>query len=86
QEKLEEIYMNQYGKEHFIRIVDQPRCTVVKGTNFCDIGLKSSGNKIVVMSATDNMMKGAAGTAIQNMNLMLGFDEKQGLMFSGFHP
>ena len=51
----------------------------VRGTNFCDIGIKLDGNRIIVISAIDNLLKGASGQAVQNMNVMYGFPETMGL-------
>ncbi len=85
-QELERIYRKYYEKEPFVRLVGQSRSNVVKGTNFCDIGLECSGNKVVITSAIDNLVKGAAGTAVQCMNLMLGFKETKALEFPGFYP
>lgn len=85
-QELEGIYRKHYEKEFFVRLVGQSRSNVVKGTNFCDIGLECSGNKVVVTSAIDNLVKGAAGGAVQCMNLMLGFKETKSLEFPGFYP
>lgn len=68
----------------FVRILDYatpPNTAHVRGTNFCDIGfvLEIQKRRIILMSAIDNLVKGAAGQAVQNMNLMLGFDEGAGL-------
>jgi len=54
----------------------------VRGTNFCDIGFKldERNNRLIIVSAIDNLVKGAAGQAVQNMNIMLGFDETAGLL------
>jgi N-acetyl-gamma-glutamyl-phosphate reductase len=72
----------------FVRVVENsPDINWVKTTNFCDIAAHSNTNKqIVVFSAIDNLVKGAAGQAVQNMNLMFGLDEKTGLVFSGSNP
>jgi N-acetyl-gamma-glutamyl-phosphate reductase len=53
----------------------------VKGTNFCDIGfvIEKTGRRIILMSVIDNLVKGASGQAVQNMNLMMGLDETRGL-------
>ena len=53
----------------------------VKGTNFCDIGfhLEPASGRLILVSAIDNLLKGAAGQAVQNMNIMCGIDEKAGL-------
>jgi N-acetyl-gamma-glutamyl-phosphate/LysW-gamma-L-alpha-aminoadipyl-6-phosphate reductase len=88
-------YREVYGKEPFIRIVKQktglyryPEPKILWGTNFCDIGFEKNPNsdRLVVMSAIDNLVKGTAGQAVQAMNLMFGFDETLGLEFTGFHP
>ncbi|MBA4367588.1 MAG: N-acetyl-gamma-glutamyl-phosphate reductase [Desulfobacterium sp.] len=77
---LESYYQNRY----FVRICKEgafPNVSNVRTTNFCDIGLKvdSRNNRIILVSAIDNLMKGAAGQAVQNMNLMMGLDERKGL-------
>jgi len=58
------------------------------GSNFCDVGFAKDerSGRIVVLSAIDNLMKGAAGTAVQAMNLMLGYPEITALTFTGLHP
>ncbi len=86
EEELKDIYEKYYEDEQFVRIVDQARCTVVKNTNFCDLSLHSDGRKLVITAAIDNLIKGASGTAIQNMNLMLEFDENTSLMYPGWYP
>ncbi|MEW6258478.1 MAG: N-acetyl-gamma-glutamyl-phosphate reductase [Thermodesulfobacteriota bacterium] len=73
-----------YAESAFIRILDakqQPDTRSVRGTNYCDIGchLDATHRRLVVTSAIDNLVKGAAGQAVQNMNLMMGFDETAGL-------
>jgi N-acetyl-gamma-glutamyl-phosphate/LysW-gamma-L-alpha-aminoadipyl-6-phosphate reductase len=89
------IYRSVYENEPFIRFVRYkkglyqfPDPKIVVGTNFCDIGfeLDSHVNRLVVFSAIDNLMKGAAGQAVQCLNIMLGIGEKTGLEHSGFHP
>lgn len=73
-----------YKNSYFVRIFegDQvPETRFVRGTNFCDIGFRidKPQRRLIIMSAIDNLVKGAAGQAVQNMNLMLGFDETAGL-------
>jgi len=73
-----------YAGRHFIRLCPDnklPDTRNVRGTNFCDIGfrLDASRNRLILISAIDNLVKGAAGQAVQNMNLMLGLDETTGL-------
>jgi N-acetyl-gamma-glutamyl-phosphate reductase len=76
-----------YRDSFFVRLVDgSPDINWVKTTNFCDIGFASRGRQLVVFTAIDNLVKGAAGQAIQNMNLMFGLDEKTGLMLMGTNP
>jgi N-acetyl-gamma-glutamyl-phosphate reductase len=58
----------------------------VKTTNFCDVGFAASSKNVVVFSAIDNLVKGASGQAVQNMNLMFGLDESTGLIMTGSNP
>jgi N-acetyl-gamma-glutamyl-phosphate reductase common form len=86
-EDLANIYRTFYEGSFFIRLVDgSPDINWVKNTNFCDIAFHSNGKQIVVFCAIDNLVKGAAGQAVQNMNLMFGLDEKTGLVFAGGNP
>jgi len=86
-EDLKNIFSGFYDGSFFIRLVDgSPDINWVKNTNFCDIGAFSNGKQIVVFSAIDNLVKGAAGQAVQNMNLMFGLDETTGLVFAGGNP
>jgi N-acetyl-gamma-glutamyl-phosphate reductase common form len=76
-----------YSDSFFVRFSDgSPDINWVKNTNFCDIAVHSNGKNVVVFSAIDNLVKGAAGQAVQNMNLMFGLDEKTGLVFPGSNP
>jgi N-acetyl-gamma-glutamyl-phosphate/LysW-gamma-L-alpha-aminoadipyl-6-phosphate reductase len=84
-----------YEGARFVRLVRDkrgisryPDPKILAGSNFCDVGfeLDSRTKRLVLLSATDNLMKGAAGNAVQCMNLMLGFDEEEGLGFPGLHP
>lgn len=84
---LRNLFEKYYEDAFFVRLVDgSPDINWVKNTNFCDIGVHSSGKEVVVFSAIDNLVKGAAGQAVQNMNLMFGLDEKTGLIFTGSNP
>lgn len=79
------LYKKFYKTEPFVRVLPvgiQPETKHVVGTNFCDIGLAVSADKkmIVITSAIDNLIKGAAGQAVQNMNIMCGFKETEGLL------
>ena len=89
--KVTEIYQEYYGKEPFIRFLGEgaaPETRWVEGSNLLDIGfvIDPRTNRIVVMGALDNMVKGAAGQAIQNMNLMFGLEETTGLLFPPVFP
>ncbi|MBE0522367.1 MAG: N-acetyl-gamma-glutamyl-phosphate reductase [Candidatus Methanoperedenaceae archaeon] len=83
------IYNDFYRDKPFIRMIDSiPMPGNVRGSNFCDIGFEVDkfSNRIVVISAIDNLVKGASGQAIQNMNLMFGLDEITGLWTPGVAP
>ena len=89
------IFREDYAKEPFVRIVKErsgihryPEPKLLSGTNFCDIGFEvdAGSNRLVVISAIDNLMKGAAGQAVQCFNIMHGLDESAGLTFPGLHP
>ena len=85
--ELREVYADFYRDSFFVRLVEgSPDINWVKNTNFCDIGVAARGQQIVVFSAIDNLVKGAAGQAVQNMNLMSGLDEKTGLLLTGSNP
>ena len=88
-------YRSMYQGSFFIRLVRDkhgpfrlPDPKLVIGSNFCDIGfeIEERTGRLVTLSATDNLIKGAAGNAIQSMNLMLGFDEKTGIAMAPLHP
>lgn len=83
---IKKIYESAYQDKPFIRLVDSAHCAVVAGTNYCDISVHVNGNKIIVTSAIDNLVKGAAGQAVQNMNIMFNLNETTGLSFPGTHP
>jgi len=86
-EDVRNIFQHFYDGSFFVRLVDgSPDINWVKNTNFCDIACHSNGRQIVVFSAIDTLVKGAAGQAVQNMNLMFGLDERTGLMFTGSNP
>jgi len=87
--ELQEIYKKFYSDKYFVRVIDDiPETKWVKGSNFCDISIRfdKRTNNIIVVSAIDNLIKGAAGQAIQNMNIMSGFDEWEGLNFPSMIP
>ena len=78
-----DMYRNFYKGKPFVRISDEgklPQVRDVVGTNCCDIGLKVTGDNLIAVSCIDNLKKGAAGQAVQNMNIMCGFPEDQGLL------
>ncbi len=82
--KLNRLYSGYYGGEYFVRVMEEgkmPATGQVKGSNFCDIGIAVDvrTGRVIVCSVIDNLVKGASGQAVQNINIMYGFDEKQGL-------
>ena len=90
-EKLVEHYRSFYKGENFIRVLNPGKFASshhVLSSNFCDIGLKvdSRNQRLIITSALDNLIKGASGQAVQNMNIMLGLDEKTGLMTPAIFP
>lgn len=84
---LRSLYADYYRESFFVRLVNgSPDINWVKTTNFCDLGFAVRGKQLVVFSAIDNLVKGAAGQAVQNMNLMFGLDETTGLKLVGTNP
>jgi N-acetyl-gamma-glutamyl-phosphate/LysW-gamma-L-alpha-aminoadipyl-6-phosphate reductase len=92
---LWKIYRQAYNSEPFVRIVKEqrgnyryPEPKILSGSNYAEVGfaLDEESGRVVAIGAIDNLMKGAAGSAVQSMNLMCGFDEKAGLEFPGLHP
>jgi LysW-gamma-L-alpha-aminoadipyl-6-phosphate/LysW-L-glutamyl-5-phosphate reductase len=88
-------YRAAYGAEPFVRLVKErqgiyrlPEPKILAGSNYADVGfaLDEATGRVVSICAIDNLMKGAAGTAVQCMNLMCGFEERLGLGFPGLHP
>lgn len=80
-------YADRYRNSAFVRLVeDTPRVAAVAGTNFCDIAVHASGGHGVVLAALDNLGKGMAGQAIQNLNLANRWDERTGLRFASAFP
>jgi N-acetyl-gamma-glutamyl-phosphate reductase len=87
--ELIEIYKKFYKKCPFVRVLkDLPQTNAVKGSNFCDIGIRVSEktNRAIIVSAIDNLVKGASGQAIQNMNINFGLDEIKGLEGIPYRP
>ncbi len=90
-EKVHQLYQKFYQSEPFIRLFPLgqfPNTAHVRGTNFCDIGVAVDrrADRIVIVSAIDNLVKGASGQAIQNMNIRFGWDEMTSLLSPGFIP
>ena len=90
-EEVMAIYQKYYGNEYFIRLLGAGACPETKwveGSNFVDIGFQidERTNRIVMMGAIDNLVKGAAGQAVQNMNLMFGLPEQEGLKLVPLFP
>ncbi|MFX1259406.1 MAG: N-acetyl-gamma-glutamyl-phosphate reductase, partial [Promethearchaeota archaeon] len=92
---LYKAYRKAYRNEPFIRLITQktgifrlPDPKIIMGTNYCDVGFQIDNNinRIVVLCALDNLVKGAAGNAIQSMNIMCDFPETSGLEFPGYFP
>ncbi len=80
-------YQAFFAKSPFVRLRDEtPTLQDVVGSNFCDLALAARGRQVVVMAALDNLVKGAAGTAIQNLNLMFGLPETTGLWQPSLRP
>ncbi len=93
--KLWQVYRQAYGNEPFIRLVAErqglyryPEPKILSGSNFCDIGfaLDREAGRVVVIAALDNLMKGAAGNAVQCLNIAMSLPETTGLDFPGLHP
>ena len=83
-EKIRAAYEKFYHDEYFVRLLPDGACADIhdiKYSNFCDISLHidTRANRLIAVSAIDNMVKGAAGQAVQNMNIVFGLDEKTGL-------
>jgi LysW-gamma-L-alpha-aminoadipyl-6-phosphate/LysW-L-glutamyl-5-phosphate reductase len=86
-DEVRSLFAEFYRDAFFVRLVEgSPDINWVKTTNFCDLGTAIRGRQLVIFSALDNLVKGAAGQAVQNMNLMAGLDEKTGLMLVGTNP
>jgi N-acetyl-gamma-glutamyl-phosphate reductase len=91
QDAIHSLYEQTYNDEHFVRLCPKgsvPSTQHVRGSNFCDIGISidKRTDRIIITSAIDNIVKGAAGQAVQNMNLMNGFIENTGLQGAPFFP
>lgn len=90
-EEVLAIYKKEYKDEPFVKVLEDgeiPRLSSVRGSNYAHIGcfeIDETG-RLVIISAIDNLVKGASGQAVHNMNIMCGFDEKSGLNMYGLHP
>ena len=85
------IYRDTYAKEPFVRVLEEgklPNVKNVRGTNLCELGLSVNKrtNTLVIITAIDNLVKGASGQAVQNMNILLGFDERTALNAIALFP
>ena len=90
-EEVKAVYDKYYAKETFVRVLEKdvlPETKWVEGSNYVDINFKIDGRtgRVVMMGALDNLVKGAAGQAVQNMNLLFGFDETEGLKLVPMFP
>ena len=91
EEELLEVYEKRYGNERFIRILpagQYPETRFVEGSNYVDISLKVDGRtgRVIMMGAIDNMGKGSASQAVQNMNLMFGLPEETAIRLPAMMP
>ena len=90
-EEIRAVYDKYYADEYFVRVLEKnvcPETKWVEGSNFVDVNFKidERTGRIIMMGALDNIVKGAAGQAVQNMNLMFGLDEKEGLELVPMFP
>ncbi len=88
--ELKALYRDFYKGERFVRLLEggMPNPRHVRGANYCDLAVHVDTRTgwVVTVSAIDNLIKGAAGQAIQAMNLMLGYPEETGLLAPGIYP
>ena len=85
--ELKALFEEAYADAHFVRLVDTPRVVVVQHTNFCDLNATTDGQgTVIVTSAIDNLVKGGAGQAVQDLNVAFGWPEHTGLNFPGTMP
>jgi N-acetyl-gamma-glutamyl-phosphate reductase len=88
-EELKGLYLDFYRDEYFVKVLDiLPETRWVRGSNLCHIGMKidKRTNRVITISAIDNLIKGAAGQAVQNMNIMFGLPEAESLNFLAMAP
>ena len=91
EDMLLDVYHKYYDKEYFVRVLEAgmtPETKWVEGSNFVDVCLKVDPrtHRVILMGALDNLVKGAAGQAVQNMNLLFGFKEQEGLELVPMFP
>lgn len=90
-DEIHAVYLERYASEAFVRVLPKgqlPNISQVCGSNYCDVGLAvdERTNRVIALGAIDNLVKGAAGQAVQNMNLMLSLPEQTGLLISPVFP
>lgn len=90
-EDIKAVYDKYYGKERFVRVLEKgvcPETRWVEGGNYVDVNfvIDPRTKRVVVMGAMDNLVKGAAGQAVQNMNLIMGLPEEEGLLMPPMFP
>ena len=83
QEDIAMAYRSAYDEERFVHLASVPAIPATVGSNFCEVGFKVVGTTVVAMAALDNLVKGAAGQAVQNANILFKMDEATGLDFPG---
>ena len=91
EEQLRDVYERYYGKERFVRFLEKgvcPETRWVEGSNYVDVNIAVDARtkRVIMMGAMDNLVKGAAGQAVQNMNLLFGLPEEQGLVIPPLFP
>ncbi|MBN1289745.1 MAG: N-acetyl-gamma-glutamyl-phosphate reductase [Actinobacteria bacterium] len=90
EESIRGLYRDAYSKEHFVQLLESgtyPRTKALQGWNGCHVAVElKDGETLVIMTAIDNLVKGASGQAVQNMNLMCGFPEEKALAGPGLFP
>lgn len=91
EEQLRDVYERYYGKERFVRFLEKgvcPETRWVEGSNYVDVNIvvDARTKRVIMMGAMDNLVKGAAGQAVQNMNLLFGLPEEQGLVMPPLFP
>ncbi|MBI3548861.1 MAG: N-acetyl-gamma-glutamyl-phosphate reductase [Elusimicrobia bacterium] len=85
--KVKELYASAYKNRPFVRLLEwPPSLNAVVGSNHCDLYVSVQDGRVGVISAIDNLVKGASGQAVQNLNLMMGWDEAEGLAYAGCFP